>query len=244
MKFPWQKKVNESGEESIEINLPDDMKKQLEGAASKEEVKALGTKFDELKASLDSINKHFTTEAEEKKAKLLEEQRRKQTETQTQTEEELNELFLTDPVAATKKLLQMSSQPANTALLTMRADSIRRETFEDADKFPYYTGDIKSEIDKLLENEPLTNRNNRATVEHAYFSVVGRHIKDINEGKLKSRFASTEGNRGTSTGNVSGTHEDDNPKPLDDDGKKIAKMLGFTDEEYARMLKEEGVGYV
>jgi hypothetical protein len=244
MKLPWQKKVGDDGSESLEVNLPDDLKKQLESAASKDEVKALGTKFDELKGSLDSINKHFNDEAAEKQRKAEEERRRKAGEIQVQTDEELNELALTDPVAAMKKIVQMASQPANQALLQMRADSIRREVFEDSEKYPYYTGDLKSEIDRLLEGEPLANRNNRATVEHAYFSTVGRHQKEIAEGKLKSRFASSEGNRGTN-GNVSTTTtEADKVKALDDDGKRVAKMLGFSEEEYAKMLHEEGVGYV
>ena len=63
------------------------------------------------------------------------------------------------------------------------------------------------------------------------------------DGKLKSRFAASEGNRGTATGNVKGSEE---PviRPLDDDGKKAARLLGFKEDEYAKMVHESGVGYV
>ena len=241
--LPWMKSKDAEGKETSEIVLSDDARKKLlEGAASKDDVTSLSTKFDELKSSLDSINAHFKQTDEEKKRKEAEEARRKATETQAQTEEEINELFLTDPVAATKKLLQQAQTPANTAIMQVRADNLKRSIFEDEEKYPHYTGEIKAEIDKILSQEPLQNQNNPVTIEHAYFSTVGRHSKEIAEGKLKSRFASAESSRG-GTGNTGGKAEDQ-IKPLDEDGKKAAKLLGYKEDEYAKMLHEEGIGAV
>lgn len=243
-KLGWMKKKDAEGNETPELTMSDeDRNKMLEGTASKDDITQLGSKFDQLKASLDSINSHFSSEEEAKKQERERKAREAAATTQTQTEEELNELFLTNPVEAAKRLIASQSSPANQALLLVRADTVKRQLFEDEDKFPYYTGEVKAEIDKLLSNESAQNQNNLAVIEHAYFSTVGRRSKELAEGKLKSRFASSEGNRGTATGNAGGKTED-TIKPLDADGQKVARMLGYDDAAYAKMLHEEGIGAV
>lgn len=244
MRLPWQKKVGDDGQEQLEITLPDELKTRLESAASKDEVAAIGSKFDQLKTSLDSIQAHFSLEAEERRREQARRTQQEQSAAQNQTEEQLNEEFLTNPVGTVKKLFQSQSTPTNQALLEVRADSLRRETFEDHDRFPFYTGEVKSEIDKLLAAQDLRARNDPSVIEHAYHSTVGRHYKELTEGKLKSRFAGAESTRGATAGKTGPSAEEDHVRPLDDDGKRIAKMLGFKEDEYAKMLHDEGVGMV
>ena len=244
-KFDWMKPKDDAPGELV---LSDEQRaKMLEGTASKEDVTALGSKFDALKASLDSINAHFSKEEDEKKAAAAKKARDDAATNATQTEEELNELFLTNPVEATKKLLQLQTNPVNAAVLQVRADTLKRSIFEDEEKYPFYTGEIKAEIDKLLAGESLQAQNNPATIEHAYHSTVGRKYKEISEGKLKSRFASSEGSRG-SNGDLSSKKLEDQVKPLDEEGKKAARILGYDTPEkqaqYAKMLHEEGIGAV
>jgi hypothetical protein len=242
MKLPWQRTQTDDGkQDEIQVSLPDETQKKLDTAI--EAATGASTKYDELKASLDSINARFQREDTERAQREQVARSKQFAETSAQSETEITEQMLTDPVSATRRLVRETTDVQGQALLTLRADALRRETFEDQDRFPYYAGDIKSEIDKLLEGQTLAHRNDRGVIENAYYATLGRHQREMADGKLKSRFATAEGNRGTSTGNVKGIEE---PviKPLDEDGKKVARILGFKDEEYAKMLHEEGVGYV
>lgn len=241
MKLPWQRQKAEDGSENLTVELPKEMAEKIDSAiASGNESK---TRFDELKASLDGLNARFVREDEERQRAAQAQQQQRQAQDQTQSEEEITNLMLTDPVAATKRLIKQTTDNQGVALMSMRADALRRDVFEDTDRFPYYTGEIKSEIDKLLEGQTLQHRNDRGVVENAYYATLGRHQREMADGKLKSRFAASEGNRGTASGNIKGT-EEPAIKPLDEDGRKAAKILGFKEEDYAKMLHEEGVGYV
>jgi hypothetical protein len=241
MRLPWQKKADEAGNETLTVELPKEFEEKLNTAISSN--KNSETRYNELKESLSSINARFQREDEERERRETAERSARQANENTQSDEEITNLMLTDPVNATKRLIKQTTDIQGQALLTMRADAVRREIFEDQEKFPYYTGEIKTEIDKLLEGQTLQHRNDRGVIENAYYATLGRHQREMADGKLKSRFASSEGNRGTSTGNIKGTEE---PviRPLDDDGKKAARILGFKEEEYAKMLHDEGVGYV
>ncbi len=234
--FSWQKKQKEDGTEELALS-EEDQKRMDKAAKAAEELPAIKEKL----SGLDKINEFidaFKAEKEAEKQKLA---ITKQKETQIQNEEEFEELMLTDP----KRAMSMALQPTQQALLTLRADSLRRETFEDTKKFRYYHGDIKSEVDKLIAGQPLTARNDPSVIENAYLTVVGRHHDEIMEGKLKDRFAASESSgRSTSSGSAgdSGTAEK-KQVVITDDIRKIAKGLGFKPEEYAKMLDEEGIGY-
>ena len=65
--------------------------------------------------------------------------------------------------------------------------------FEDQDKFKFYHGDLKREIDSLLANQPVDFRLNPANIENVYNTVIGKHMPEIIEGKIKTRFASGTG---------------------------------------------------
>ena len=241
MKLPWQKKTAEDGSEALEVNLPKETEEKIDAAISAHTENS--SRYNELKNSLDSINARFLREDQERERREATERQRSAAADAGQSEEEITNLMLTDPVAATKRLIKQTTDVQGAALMTIRADGLRREIFEDAERFPYYAGEIKNEIDKLLEGQTLQLRNDRGVIENAYYATLGRHQREMADGKLKSRFAASEGNRGTATGNVKGSEE---PviRPLDDDGKKAARLLGFKEDEYAKMVHESGVGYV
>jgi hypothetical protein len=239
MKLPWQKK---EGADDLEVSLPDDIKAKLEGAASKEDVTVLKTTLEKLQESMALLSSNAAAEAEERRKAQAKKQAEESGQRQQQTEEELAELALTDPLAAMKRVVADQLGGRDTALLTINASNLKREIFEDQDKYPFYTGAIKEEVDKILSQQKLNAQNDRSVIEHAYHSVVGQHYKELTEGKLKTRFASAESDRGSQgkTGNQ-GTKE---PRKLSEDEAKAARILGFKDDVYSKMLEEEGVGYV
>lgn len=241
MKLPWQRKAGtDGGVDEIEVSLPDDLKTKLEGAVSKED---FNSKLAELQASLSTITARFSREDEERQRREVAE-RQKATTPQALSKEALEELMATDPVGAVQRLIQDKTDQSNQVLLSVRADSLRREVFEDAEKYPFYAGEIKAEIDKLIEGQTLQARNDRSVIEHAYYSTVGKHHRELADGKLKSRFAASDTGARTSTGKTPGSDEPEALRPMTDDDKKAARVLGFSEAEYQKMLKEEGVGYV
>ena len=120
--------------------------------------------------------------------------------------------------------------------MEMRANNVRREVFEDTEKFEYYSGDFKREVDALLAAQPLSFRNNPASVENVYYNVLGRKQKEIAEGKIKSRFASATS--GSSTSGKTG-EADKFMIEIDDQIRKAAKLTGMTPEEYAAVVAQE-----
>lgn len=237
----WQRKAGEGEEKTeVEVSLPDEIKTKLDSAVTKAD---FDSRLEELRTSLSSITNRFQREDEMRQREELA-RRQKETQPQGLSREQLEEMMATDPVGAVQRLVKDQSESSNQVLLTVRADNLRRETFEDAEKYPYYTGEMKAEIDKLIENQTLAARNDRSVLEHAYFSTIGKHHRELSEGKLKSRFASGDTGARTSTGKVPGTTETEELRPMTEDDRKAARILGFSETEYQKMLKEEGVGYV
>ena len=234
--FSWQKKQKEDGTEELALSQ-EDQERMDRAAKAAEELPGIKEKL----SGLDKINEFITafqSEREEEKRKVT---ALKNKETQTATDEEFEDLMLTDP----KKAVGMALQPTQQALLTLRADNLKREVFEDTKTYRYYHGDIKTEVDKLIAGQPLVARNDPSVIENAYLTVVGRHHDEIMEGKLKDRFAASESSgRNTSSGSAGDNGVADKKQVvITDDIRKIAKGLGFKPEEYAKMLDEEGIGY-
>jgi len=235
--FSWQKKQKEDGTEELAFSQ-EDQERMDKAAKAAEELPAIKEKL----SGLDKINEFIDAFKADREAEKQKTQRQQQQQQQQDTEAEFEDLMLTDP----KKAMSMALQPTQQALLILRADNLRREVFEDSKKFKYYHGDIKSEVDKLIAGQPITSRNDPSVVENAYLTVVGRHHDEIVEGKLKDRFAASEGSgRSTSSGAAGDTGTAEKKQTvITDDIRKIAKGLGFKPEEYAKMLDEEGIGYV
>jgi len=234
--FRWQKaKESESELTPEEKAEAEAQQKKIDDAAkAAAELPEIKTKLN----SLDNINKWIEDQKKEKEEAARKAKEAEALKNKEKNDEQLEELFLTDP----KKAVELATQGQQQLLLTLRADNIKREVFEDADKFKYYHGDIKAEVDKLLEGQSIAARNDRSVVENCYLTVVGKHHDEIMEGKIKSRFA-----QGTSSGHLpgsAGADKDKKDRVITEDVKKLAKSFGVTPEDYADMLDKEGIGYV
>jgi hypothetical protein len=223
----WQRAKKE---ESVEPEAP---KELIETRAK---VEALDSRMTEMLNGLSSISNSIAADKAEKEAEKTaraEAARRKQLEDSKLSPEDLAANMFADPEGTVKKL----TDPLAVELMEMRANNVRREVFEDTEKYEYYTGDFKAEVDKLLAVQPLSFRNNPASVENVYYNVLGRKQKEITEGKLKSRFASSTGAT-SSSGKVAGT-EDTFTIEVDDQIRKAAKLVGMKPEEYAALVATE-----
>lgn len=235
-KFFWQRTKDEtSGEEKFA--LPEEMEKQLAaGAKAAEELPKITQLLADLKSTQES------KEVAEKKTRddaAAAAARKKAEETNGTLEEQIEALMLE---GKTKEAVKLATQDQAAVLMTLRADNVKRELFEDAEKFKYYHGDIKREVDELLSGQSLTLRNDPASVANCYHTIIGKHANEILEGKIKTRFAGSEsGSRGTSSGSAGSG--DKKELKITDDVKKLAQQFGVKPEDYAEMLEQEGIGY-
>jgi hypothetical protein len=238
--FSWQKKKAEDGTETFE--LPDDLAKDIKkGAEASEKL----SKIEQMLADQKSVQE--AKDAKEKKERddaAAAAAKKKQEEVNGTIEEQIEALMLEGRTKEAVELaLKNKTDALTSVVMTTRADQIKRELFENADKFKYYAGDLKTEVDSLLEKQPLAFRQDPANIENVYNTIVGKHHGEIMEGKIKTRFA---GGTGTSHGS-SGTGDNlDDKKELviTDDIRKASKTFGMKPEEYAALLDKEGVGYV
>lgn len=237
LKLPWQKKDGEDNQ--LEVQLPDETQKKLDQAIA---AAAELPKLKEMLEGFKSITAYVDEQKAEREAAAARARAEAQARTSEQTDAELQNLILTDPAQAIKR----GTQDQSMAILMLRADQLKRDVFEDADRFPYYAGEVRSEIDKLLAGQSIQNRNDPSVIENCYYTVVGRHAEEAREGKLKSRFASASGARGTAHGSAgAGAPTEGSDKlEINDDIRKAARITGMTPEDYAKMLYDQGVGYV
>jgi hypothetical protein len=239
MAYFWQRKKAEDGAETLEI--PKELEDQIKaGAEAKEKI----GKVEQLVQSLVDIQQKNTDERRKAEAEAVAAAARKnREETEGTLEEQIEALMLE---GKTKQAIELANRGTNEAILAVRADNIRREVFEDAEKFEYYSGDIKREVDALIASQHVTFRQNPANIENCYHTVLGKHTKEIVEGKLKSRFAGGT-DRSTNNGNASdsSSSKDKKDRNFDTEGeanlRKAAKQSGIKYEDYVELLEKEGV---
>ena len=225
-------KSNKEGEED-KIELPKEIQEQLnQTAALKTEVSEMKTKLSQLDSISDWIK-------EQREAAVKPKPKPQPTAEDEEAEaEELAALLLTNPKAAYARL----AANTNAGMMLTRADNVKREVFGDQpEKFPYYSGEIKSEIDKILAEQSLEFRNNPTALENTYYTVVGKRQKEISEGKIKDRFASSTSGRRSSS-----VEEEVKRAKLEpnDDVIKIAKTLGIKLEDYMELLEKDAEAYI
>jgi hypothetical protein len=233
----WHREKKE--EATKEPELP---KELVETRARVEE---MGSKLDTMLSALTAITESTATEKAERVAaaqRAQEAERRRQAESSKLSPEDLAANMFSDPEGTVKQL----TDPLAKELMEMRAANVRREVFEDTEKFEYYSGDFKTEVDKLIAAQPLAFRNNPASVENVYYTLLGKKSKEISEGKIKSRFAAAS----TSSSNAGKTAEEKGKLKIDVDDqiRRAAKLVGMDPEAYAALVAtdaEEGnIAYV
>ena len=233
----WKKKTNEKGEDTVE--LPKEIQEQLNLTSTlKTQVEEQGKKL----AQLDEIS----TFVREERARRAEEVERAKHKPATKTaeeegaeSEELAALLLTDPKAAYAKL----AGSTNAAVMLVRADNVKREVFEDnAEKYPYYVGEVKAEINKILSKQTLTFRNDPEALENTYYTVVGKMQKDISEGKIKDRFASAAGSSRRSKEESEG--DERKITVATPEIERAAKLTGISVADYLVELNRDVEAYI
>jgi hypothetical protein len=199
-------------------------------------VDEMGSKLEQMLSGLNAITSSLSEEkAEKERARVAREQAaaKKNTEDSRLSPEDLAAQLFSDPEGTVKNL----TDPLAQELMEMRAAQTRRDVFENTEKYEYYTGDFKAEVDQVLAAQTLAFRNNPASVENVYFNVLGRKQKEIAEGKIKSRFAGSTGST-TQSGKGSGTG-DKFTIDVDDQIRRAAKLVGMKPEEYAALVAED-----
>jgi hypothetical protein len=228
----WERKEVGNKEE---ITLPREIQEQLDGVNDlKTQVSGLETKL----GALDSITSWIEEQKVAAEAAKKPVFRGKTQEELAAEDEELGNMLVTDPRAAINKV----TEGTNKALLVLAAKELKRETFsESPQEFEYYAGDIKTEVDRILSEQSLEFQCNPEAVKNTYYTVVGRKQKEINEGKIKSRFSSSSNPR---TSEIDGG--DGRPKitQATPDIEKAAKLTGQTVEDYLKMLNENVEAYI
>jgi len=242
-RFPWQKAESTEGKE--EFTLPDALQNQIKAGA---DAAAQLPKITEMLAGLNSlVQEQVTSQKKREETVIRQQQQQSNVETAQELEERIEALMLE---GKTREAISLATQGQTQAIKAIHAEQIRKELFDsDPDKFQYYSGDIKREVDALIANQAVDFRTNSANIENCYHTVLGKHTKEIVEGKLKTRFASSSGGS-TATGAAGNTGAADGKESriagiaADPEVIRAARQCGIPVAEYARMLEEDGVAYV
>jgi hypothetical protein len=237
--FPWQKKevTGSDGEKKEEFSLPDELVTQIKaGADSAAKVSTMEAKLTELTSM---FQQDLTARQKREKDATDAAAAAARAAKQPELDDELEALLLSNPRLA----IQRATADQANAIKLIHAGNVKRDVFDDGDKFPYYVGDMKREIDALLVQQPADFQCNPVNIENTYHTVLGRHTKELVEGKVKSRFAGSQGSGGTSSGSAgsSSTGEGDRKPELTDDIRRAAKQVGIKAEDYLEMLVKDGV---
>lgn len=136
----------------------------------------------------------------------------------------------------TREYVDQTLGPIAQATLMQQGSELRRNIFEDAEAFPYYTGALKSKIDALLDAQPPSSRANPDIIRNVYKIVIYDNQKEIAENKFKSRFSSAS-ESGTGTGGPNAGDKAALPV-LTQQMKAVARSMGMSEAEYATSMKE------
>lgn len=225
MPSKWWGKDNDEEREEKEIELKPS--KEITEKLSK--IDGLETSISEVKSKFSVLDRmdSFLQEQEQAKAAARAEKAREMAKKAT---EGLQDTWLEDP----QKAFDEASAPLKASIINAHSMNIRREVFEDAQEFEYYTGEFKKEVDNLIDNSlPAASKADPASIKNCYYLVLGKKQKEIREGKLKSKFASM------STSSAKGSEGPEGAKKeiqLTDEQKRAADKLGVPHDKYAANL--------
>lgn len=200
-----------------------------------DKIDGLESSINELKSKagvLDRMDSFLKEQEEAKRRREAEERARKAGEKKETEDKELEELALTDPIKAAEIIAARKTDPIIAATIDLQSKTLRREIFDSPD-YEYYQGDFKVKVDKLIDDLQLQHRANPVAIANCYKVVLADHMKDIRDGKLKSRFASVSSSSSSTT-----SSKDKDEIVLTDEEKRAARVFGIKDEDYAAMKKD------
>lgn len=244
-RFPWQK-AEPKADGTEGFTLPDELQKQIKDGA---DAAAQLPKITEMLAGLNSlVQEQVTSQKKREETATRQQQQQNNIESAQELEERIEALMLE---GKTREAISLATQGQTQAIKAIHAEQVRKELFDsDPEKFQYYSGDIKREVDALIANQAVDFRTNASNIENCYHTVLGKHTKEIVEGKLKTRFASGGSGGGTSNGSAGNTGASDGKESrvagiaADPEVIRAARQCGIPVAEYAKMLEEDGVAYV
>ena len=217
------KSEGEEEEREIEFKAPKEFTEKLS------KIDGLETSLSEVKSKFSVLDRmdSFLQEQDAAKAAARAEKAKEMAKTASAT---LEDKWIENPQEAFNE----ASAPLKASIINAHSMNIRREIFDDAQEFEYYTGDFKKEVDNLIDTSlPATSKADPASIKNCYYLVLGRKQKEIREGKLKSKFAST------STSSAKGSEGPEGAKKeiqLTDEQKRAADKLGVPHDKYAANL--------
>lgn len=149
----------------------------------------------------------------------------------TKIDNELTEEdYLLDPIEATRRAME----PTNNAIRLLASRQARREVLEDKE---YYYGDIKSKVDAMIDQQPLTLRHDSNVITNCYKLVMFDNQKDIADGKIKARNTSAIFESG-STGGHSGKEGGEGEESWTKEEETAAGHMGLTKKDWISSRKE------
>lgn len=215
------------GDQEIEIK-PEDVKKQL----GIDVLETRTAKIDTIETSVNEVTAYIRQQKADRIAAQQAEEAR-QTRIREQKENENAPTFEDDPEGALSRRLDPIVKQNN--LLT--AKQTVRDLVE-AGSFEFYTGEIKLEVDKLVEAGAKVGPLSTEYIENCYHIAKGKRDKEIQEGKIKSRFsAASSSSTGTGGLPVDGKIE----KALTEEEKHYARVFGLDDKTYNEYREAEYV---
>lgn len=227
----WLSKIGGEPEEEFEID-PRKFKTSMES------IDTLRTEFaserEENKKSRDRMDAYLTQQQEEREARNNAEAERVRVANERKAREtqESQPGFEDDVEAA----FNARMEPFRKNQLLLNARQMRGEVLA-ADNFEYYHKDgIKTEVDRMLDQQTPEAQCRPDVIENAYKVIAFNHMKDIEEKKIKSRFAGTT-NAASGTGAPS-ADPNIGAASLNDDEREVARKLGLTEDAYATARKE------
>jgi hypothetical protein len=225
-KWLWNGKddIEKKPDDEIEIKPPKEIMEKFE------KLDSLETSFNEFKEKSKVLDRFSSFLDEQEEAKKVARAKEAEARAKVATEES-EETWLTDPKKAATDMLQ----PLVREQLKTASRLLRNELFSDGTQYEYYHGDFKKKVDQYIDTLPIGSMNNTDSLRNCYNVVLGESMKEIQDGKLKSRFAATSTAAAKSGEGKSG---DSKTITLTDEQKKAAERLGIKTEDYSKYVGE------
>lgn len=233
--MPWFRKPDgevkpgeEKKEEEIEFK-PEELKKDI-STEFDNKLKTFGEEQDKKMKPLLDMAANIENDRKAREEKARKEAEKKDKDDNALTSED----FMLDPVAATQRAIKDGTSGLTKATMMLAARGNIRETLQDKE---YYHGDFKAEVDTMIAHQSLENQCRPDVVENCYLVTLAKHMKDINEGKIKARTSGMSFETGGTGGHKPEGKEGEN-ETLTSDEKQAAAAMGIPEKEWIKSRRE------